>query len=72
MAQISKWKKRKCYLQFLMSEMKTANPRIPSPFDTAGMFAGFCLHSGLIRKNDLTLVSLSNWTGAEDGQLDVW
>lgn len=26
------------HLQFLMSEMNTANPRIPSPFDTAGIF----------------------------------
>lgn len=52
--------------------MKTANPRIPSPFDTAGMFAALCPHSGLIRKNTLALVSLSHWTGAEDGQLDVW
>lgn len=40
----------KCHLQFLMSEMKTANPRIPSPFDTAGIFAGLCPHFGLIRK----------------------
>ncbi len=38
---------KKCYLQFLMSEMNTANPRIPSPFDTAGIFADFCPHSGL-------------------------
>lgn len=36
-----KRKKKKAHLQFLMSEMKTANPRIPSPFDTAGIFAGF-------------------------------
>ncbi len=54
-----------------MSEMKTANPRIPSPFDTAGIFAGFCPHSGLIRTNELTSVSFSHWTGVEDGQLDV-
>lgn len=25
-------------LQFLMSEMNTARPRIPSPLETAGMF----------------------------------
>lgn len=40
----------KIHLQFRMSEMNTANPRIPSPFDTAGIFAGFCPHSGLSRK----------------------
>jgi hypothetical protein len=40
----------KRHLQFRMSEMNTANPRIPSPFDTAGIFAGFCPHSGLSRK----------------------
>lgn len=31
---------RKRLLQFLMSEMNTARPRIPSPFDTAGMVLG--------------------------------
>lgn len=34
----SKW-----HSQFLMSEMKTANPRIPSPFDTAGILQDFVL-----------------------------
>lgn len=29
--------------QFLMSEMKTANPRIPSPFDTAGILQDYVL-----------------------------
>lgn len=54
-----------------MSEMKTANPRIPSPFDTAGIFADFCLPLGLIGENELTSVSFLNWTGVEDGQPDV-
>lgn len=57
--------------------MKTANPRIPSPFDTAGMFAGCCAHSGLIRtkkgkmKHRGSAFSL-DWTGVEDGQLGGW
>lgn len=53
-----------------MSEMKTANPRIPSPFDTAGMSAGFCPHSGLLQKT-LMPVTLSQRTGVDDGKLDV-
>lgn len=72
-------KKKKLYSQFLMSEMKTANPRIPSPFDTAGMFAAFSSHSGLIRGTkkeeeeilDLPLISLSTSSGAKDEQLGV-
>lgn len=58
--------------------MKTANPRIPSPFDTAGMFAAFSSHSGLIRGTkkeeeilDLPLISLSTSSGAKDEQLGV-
>lgn len=54
-----------------MSEMKTANPRIPSPFDTAGIFADSCPHSGLLWNNKPTLDSLSRRTGEEDGQSDV-
>lgn len=34
-----RWWRQWRHLQFLMSEMNTANPRIPSPFDTAGMLA---------------------------------
>lgn len=72
-------KEKKLYSQFLMSEMKTANPRIPSPFDTAGMFAAFSSHSGLIRGTkkeeeeilDLPLISLSTSSGAKDEQLGV-
>lgn len=50
----------KRHLQFRMSEMNTANPRIPSPFDTAGIFAGFCPHSGLSRKKWIVDGQLSN------------
>lgn len=38
-----KFDQSKGHSQFLMSEMKTANPRIPSPFDTAGILQDFVL-----------------------------
>lgn len=63
--------KRTWYLQFLMSEMKTANPRIPSPFDTAGMFKDFCPQSGLVRENEPTSVTFHNRLEWKSGQFDV-
>lgn len=51
-------------LQFLMSEMNTANPRIPSPFDTAGMFARFFSTSRLQREtNDFQMFRGVGLTG---------
>jgi hypothetical protein len=40
--------------------MNTASPRIPSPFDTAGIFAGFSVHSDLSGANELASVSFSD------------
>lgn len=52
------------HLQFLMSEMNTANPRIPSPFDTAGMFAEFFLHAGFNNEtNDFQMFRGAGLTG---------
>lgn len=38
-----------------MSEMKTANPRIPSPFDTAGILQDFVLGPTLLVKKSRRL-----------------
>lgn len=63
--------KRTWHLQFLMSEMKTANPRIPSPFDTAGMLKDFCPQPGLVRENEPTSVTFYNRLEWKSGQFDV-
>ena len=48
------------YSQLRISDMNTASPRIPSPFDTAGIFAGFSVHSDLSGANELASVSFSD------------
>lgn len=65
----SKW-----YLQFLMSEMKTANPRIPSPFDTAGILQDYVLALTLPLKKlrRLYFPPFLHKTEVNEGQLNVW
>lgn len=46
-----------------MSEMKTANPRIPSPFDTAGILQDFVLTPTLPLKIHVDQIF---------AQVDVW
>lgn len=53
-----------------MSEMKTANPRIPSPFDTAGILQDVVLTPTLPLK--IHVDRILHKTGADEGQLDVW
>lgn len=55
-----------------MSEMKTANPRIPSPFDTAGILQDFVLAPNLPLKIHVDLGVFLHKTGVDEGQLDVW
>lgn len=55
-----------------MSEMKTANPRIPSPFDTAGILQDFVLGPTLLVRNHVDEVFFLHKTVVDEGQLDVW
>lgn len=56
--------KKKIHLQFRMSEMNTANPRIPSPFDTAGIFTRFSvLTPAFLVENELSTVSYQTSAG---------
>lgn len=64
---------RKSHLQFLISEMKTASPRIPSPFDTAGIFRRFPFSPRPLMWNCTAVGQLLtlDWSGVEDGKLYV-
>lgn len=60
-----------------MSEMKTANPLIPSPFDTAGILQDFVLAPTLPLKIHVDWVIFFflfffQKPGVDEGQLDVW
>lgn len=51
-----------------MSEMKTANPRIPSPFDTAGILQDFVLTPTLPLKIHVDQIFAQDW----GGRMSTW